>query len=130
MSTKTVKPENFEKVVLDLLTKYGDETYEISQECAKAAARKTCTEIKGSAPSGGPYARGWSHKALKNGHSEYTEIVYNRTDYQLTHLLESPHATGRYKGGHYPTHVDYTGTLARINDKQVNEFINDLRGKL
>lgn len=125
---KTIRPEQFQKAVLELLAEYGDDAYEITQSCAKSAARGAVSEIKGSAPSGGRYARGWSHKAQKNGYSKYTETVYNRTDYQLAHLLEFPHPTG--KGGHYPKRVDYTGTLARIEEKYSNQFMEEVVSKL
>lgn len=130
MSTITVRPENFEKAVRELIVKYGDEATEITTQAAKTAARKTVADLKSQSPVGheGKYARGWSHKAQKGGVASYSDTVYNRTDYQLTHLLEKPHATGQ--GGHYPSKKDHTGIIARIEEKQVNDFIEEVMKKL
>ena len=133
MSNVTVKPEEFSKAVKQLIEKYGDEAYDIAQECSKTAARQTVKEIKADSPVGkqGRYKRGWSHKAQKNGHTKYSETVYNRTDYQLTHLLEKPHDTGSgNRLGHYPTHVDHTGIIARIEEEQTEKFMEEVIAKL
>lgn len=123
-----VRPEDFSKAVLKALAEYGDKTTEILEAETKTISRQTVSEIKKSAPSGGSYAKGWSHKAAKGGAYKLSETVYNRTDYQLTHLLESPHDTGG--GGHYPKNVDYTGTLAQIEEKQTEKYINEVMAKL
>ena len=130
MSNIKVPPQGFEKAVRDLLVKYGDEAIDITTSCTKNAARQTVTDLKSSSPVGktGRYARGWSHKAQKGGVTKYSETVYNRTDYQLTHLLEKPHATGR--GGHYPSKKDHTGIIARIEEEHVNRFIEEVMSKL
>lgn len=128
MTTITVKPEEFGKTLQQLIAKYGDEAYDISVEASKKAARETVKAIKGSAPSGGDYARSWSHKAQKDGFASYNEIVYNRRHYQWTHLLENPHDTGG--GGHYPKNVDYTGTLAQIEEEHVQQFMEEVMRKL
>ena len=73
-------------------------------------------------------AKGWSNKAHKTGRYNLSQTVYNRTDYQLIHLLEYPHDTGG--GGHYPKNVDYTGTLARIEEEQVDKYYDEVMAKL
>jgi len=128
MSTRVVRPEQFEKAVIEALGKYGDKVTDILEAETKSIARQTVSAIKGSAPAGGRYARGWSHKAQKGGRFKLSETVYNRTDYQLTHLLEKPHETGG--GGHYPKNVDYTGTLAKIEEEYTNRYMNEVIAKL
>lgn len=123
-----VTPEAFGKAMQKLIQEYGDEAYEIVEVASKNAARATVSDLKGSAPSGGSYSRGWSHKAQKNGVTKYSETVYNRTDYQLTHLLEKPHPTGG--GGHYPKNVDYTGTIAKVEETQTERFMEEVIRKL
>lgn len=39
------------------------------------------------------YCKGWRLKKDKLGKNRYTIKVHNKTDYQLTHLLEFGHAT-------------------------------------
>lgn len=124
----SITPDEFSKTVMKALADYGDKTLEILETETKDNARQTVKQIKASAPAGGNYARGWSHKAQKGGVYKLSDTVYNRTDYQLTHLLEKPHATGG--GGHYPKNVDYTGTLARIEKEQTQKFVEGVIAKL
>lgn len=52
-------------------------------------ARQATTELKTTSPVGnrGRYIKGWRHKKVGK-----RRVVYNKTDYQLTHLLEKGHA--------------------------------------
>ena len=128
----TIRPEEFSSTMIALLKKYGDEANDITERATKNAARRSVKQLKGSAPAGGSYARGWSHKKTTNGVTQYSETVYNRTDYQLIHLMEKPHKTGGGKApaGHYPAHVDYTGTVAKVEDLQTELFIQEVISKL
>ncbi len=128
MSNIVIKPEEFESAVHKALAQYGDHVTEVLEQETKSIARRTVKDIKSSAPSGGKYARGWSHKQAKAGAYLLSDTVYNRTDYQLTHLLEKPHETGG--GGHYPKNVDYTGTLERIEEKNTNLYMEEVIAKL
>lgn len=129
MDTRIIKPEDLEKAVMKALGEYGDKASEKIEEMCKGAARATRKDLKGSAPTGGEYAKGWSQRMAGSGAYKTTSVVYNRK-YQLVHLLENPHATGRYKGGSYPKNVDYTGTVERIEQKNVNEFYQEVLNKL
>ena len=127
---RVVRPEQFEKAVTEALAKYGDEVLDMLESETKSISRQAVKAIKASAPAGGSYAKGWTHKAQKGGAFKLSETVYNRTDYQLTHLLEKPHATGRHRGGHYPKKADYTGTLARIEEEYTNKYVQEVMAKL
>lgn len=128
MSNVHVRPEQFEQAVFKALAQYGDDVLHMVESETKSISRQTSSALKGSAPSGGQYARGWSHKAQKGGPFKLSETVYNRTDYMLTHLLEKPHPTGR--GGHYPKNVNYTGTMARIEEEYGNRYYEEVISKL
>lgn len=69
-----------------------------STKVAKAAVKK----LKATSPKlTGDYAKGWRQKEDKYTGQPNTHIVYNKTDYQLTHLLENGHAKvggGRVEG--------------------------------
>ena len=101
---------------------------EKTEDVTKSTARKTVSTLKGSAPAGGRYARGWSHKAQKGGPFKLSDTVYNRTDYQLTHLLEKPHPVNG--GGHYPKNVDYTGTIAKIEEEYAEKYMEEVLAKI
>lgn len=126
--TYIVTPQNFSKALEKLVIEYGDHAYSICMKEAQQAARGATSELKSSAPSGGAYARGWSHKAERDGITKYAEYVYNRTRPSLTHLLEKPHDTGH--GGSYPKNVDYTGTIARVEEEYKTKFMEGIISKL
>ena len=127
MKDKVVSPEQFEKALISALAEYGDEVTETVEQVAKGTARQTAKAMKQSAPTGGRYARGWTSREVK-GPMIKEFAVYNRTDYQLIHLLESPHETGG--GGHYPKNVDYTGTMERVEEEYVNKYIEEVMAKI
>ena len=127
---RVIRPEAFQKAVMSALAEYGDRVLDVMEAETKSIGRQTASALKGSAPAGGSYARGWSHKVQKGGVYKLSDTVYNRTDYQLTHLLEKPHATGRNKGGHYPKKVDYTGTIARIEEEYNQKYYEEVLAKL
>lgn len=124
-----VRPESFEKAVLKALAEYGDDVLEVTEQSMKSNVRQTVRALKSQSPANtGRHARGWSHKAQKGGPYRLSETVYNRTDYQLTHLLEKAHPTGG--GGHYPKYKDSTGIIARIEDEYTNKFMEEVMSKL
>lgn len=123
----TIRPEQFNKAVLKALTEYEEHAYDVIESSATNAARQTASDLKSSAPTGGQYARGWTHKKQGNGRTSFTDTVHNRI-YQLTHLLEKPHSTGH--GGHYPKNVDYTGTIARAEEKNAEKYMTEVLNKL
>lgn len=126
MSTTVVRPGNFEKAVMKALAEYGDVVLEKTEQITRSIAREAASELKGKSP--GRYARGWSHKAQKGGAFKLSETVYNRTDYQLTHLLEKAHPTGG--GGHYPKNVDYTGIIAGVEDEYTHKYEEEVLSRL
>ena len=125
-----VRPEDFQKAVMKSLSEYGDRVLDVMESETKTIGRQTARALKQSAPAGGSEAKGWSHKVQKGGVYKLSDTVYNRTDYQLTHLLEKPHATGRKKGGHYPKKVDYTGNIARIEEEYTQKYYEEVLAKL
>ena len=79
----------------NILTEYVDEKAETLEVCLRAAAKDTVqrlrtTSPRGTGPKSGRYAKGWTVKHEKKGLLT-SEIVHNKTDYQLTHLLEKSH---------------------------------------
>lgn len=133
MSSTKVDPEEFAKAVMMALDQYKDEAEENIKKTTKSVVRRAISELKSTEPTGGSYARGWSHKADKGRVGMVAgEVIYNRTDYQLTHLLEKPHVTGPKRGGKYPSGggPDYTGNLAKIEEKYTQEYFEEVKSKL
>lgn len=91
----TISPDQLQETINTILREFVDVTNDVVDEAAKAAADHAAESLRQSSPSlSGDYARGWAvkidNKAKKANRARV--IVYNRTDYQLTHLLENGHA--------------------------------------
>lgn len=80
--------------ILDIKKILDDYAKDIASEItteSQIIAKKGVEEIRNASPKRtGSYRKGWRSKTdkLKNGG---VSIIYNATDYQLTHLLERPH---------------------------------------
>lgn len=90
----TISPDQLQETINNILRDFVDSTNEAVDDAAKAAADHAAQSLRQSSPSlSGDYARGWAvkidNKAKKANRARV--IVYNRTDYQLTHLLENGH---------------------------------------
>lgn len=78
----------------EIMDEYSEEVQNATEDAMAKTAKEAVTKLKGTSPrqAGGKhpgrYARGWAVKIM----DKLTAVVYNRTDYQLTHLLENGHA--------------------------------------
>lgn len=129
MSTMKIKPDELSKVMDKLLDQYGDEVYDAVESIAKDKARKATSELRRVSP--GDFAKKWRHGAKKTPRVKYTETIYNQK-YQLAHLLEKPHKTGPKRGGQYPRAggPDYTGNIAKVEEKYSKEYLEELTRRL
>jgi hypothetical protein len=76
------------KEITKALTEYTQEVTEGLEKAKKDIAKETAKELKKTSPKlTGDYKKGWSVKKVGTA-----QVVHNRTDYQLTHLLEKGHA--------------------------------------
>lgn len=73
-----------------VLSEYADEVNEAQFECIHKAALYCKRQLKATSPGNGSYKNGWSIR-VKRRSKEIVSTVYNRTDPQLTHLLEDSH---------------------------------------
>jgi len=75
------------KEIASALSEYTDEVTEGLEEAKKEVAKATVKKLKVTSPKfTGDYARGWRVKKVGSNY-----VVHNKTDYQLTHLLEHGH---------------------------------------
>ena len=82
-----------------IMDQYSKEVKEVTDEAITQTANESRRKLRNTSPKKtGHYDRGWSIKKVKgrNGISEVT--IHNKTDYQLTHLLENGHVIRNAKG--------------------------------
>lgn len=80
--------DDLENEIAKHLTAFTIEVEEGLQETQKKLARAGARKLRTTSPKDtGDYRKGWSSRKRRHGY-----VIYNRTDYQLTHLLEHGHA--------------------------------------
>lgn len=103
---------NLSKLITQELKKYTDEVIEGINVEKKQIAKSAVQELKNKSPKmTGSYKKGWRVKD-ENG----KQIIYNKTDYQLTHLLEFGHA--KRNGGR----VDAIPHIRPVEEKVISDF--------
>lgn len=92
--SKTVKPEGLEKAIKDYLENYTEDIQEDVEITSNEIGKEAKDELKQISPRRrGDYAKGWTVSKDKKKKNLYLVKVWNKTNYQLTHLLEFGHAT-------------------------------------
>ena len=91
MANITIGPNQLQNTIMKILDDLPKEADEAVEEATKTVAKKAVDDLKATSPVGtgkkaGSYANGWGTKKQKG-----KTVVYNKTDYQLTHLLEYGH---------------------------------------
>ena len=130
--SKAIKPENLEKKLQEYLTQYKEDIDEEVVETTNTVIKEAKQELIQTSPRSGiarniKYYKGW---AIKNGvktrtvQNKYTRVIWNKTNYQLTHLLEFGHATrngGRTKAQPH---------IRPVEEKYGQEFVDLLKTKI
>lgn len=96
MSDKKVTADEISEAVMEYLTEYREDIQEDVEEVTDEITKAARDELKQTSPRSGrrrkkPYYRGWSVKLQKKNRYKYSKVVWNKTNYQLTHLLENGH---------------------------------------
>ena len=76
-----------------ILDEYEQHVQDVTNDAIKRVAREAVRTLRNTSPKGrtGSYARGWSVKNMDRHGNIVNLVVHNRTNYQLTHLLENGH---------------------------------------
>lgn len=102
----SIDPKELQNAVMDCLENYAEDIQEDVVEVTDTVTKEAKKELIQTSPKrkgnrDKKYYKGWSIKTggrTRNNKYRYTKAVWNKTNYQLTHILEFGHATSN--GGH------------------------------
>jgi hypothetical protein len=110
------KINDINKEILKQLQYYSREISEKVEEAKEETAKKLVENLKRGSPENRPeYSKGWRIKKEKK-----KLIVHNKTNYQLTHLLEKGHALR--DGGREPAQVH----IKPNEEKAVKDYLQKI----
>ena len=114
--------------IMDAYMDHFDHAAEIAFD---RVARESVKRLRNTSPKKtGSYARGWGLKrmSVKGGSRIATIVVHNRTDYQLTHLLENGHIIRNKYGEYGRTNGDHH--IKDVEEWANNELPNEIKREL
>lgn len=96
-----VNLDDLADAIAETLAEYEEETVVDMKASVRSSAKICVQELRKNSPVlSGDYAKGWRSKDAYESATDIRIQVYNKTDYQLTHLLEDGHA--KVNGGTVP----------------------------
>lgn len=107
------------------LSEYSQEVADGIKKAADEVADEAVRELKNTSPVlTGSYAKGWTKSKAYESKSAKRNTVHNKTDYQLTHLLEKGHASRN--GGRVAAKVH----IQPVEEKAVASFEEKVKGAI
>lgn len=127
--SKKVKPEDLQSVLIEYLENYKEDIDEDVIEVTDAITKQAKEELVKTSPRGkgkrqSPYYKGWAIKLSKRKTGQYHKVIWNKTNYQLTHLLEFGHTT---RNGGRTRAIPH---IRPIEEKYNVEFVDKLEKKI
>lgn len=114
-----------------IMDEYTKEVKRATNNSIDIVAKESVAKLKNTSPKkSGSYARGWGLVRERGPGGINTVIVRNKTDYQLTHLLEYGHVIVNAKGefGRAPAHPHIAPVESWAIDELPKEIKKELEG--
>lgn len=96
-----ISVDNLSSEISAVLLEYSQDIADGTKRAVDEVAKEATKELKKTSPVlTGDYKKGWTNKVAFESSRTKRTTVYNRTNYQITHLLEYGHASrlgGRVK---------------------------------
>ena len=114
----------------EILDDYSKDVVTAANSSIEKVSSEAVRKLRSSSPrKTGSYAKGWGTKKERGFGKVLTVIVHNRTDYQLTHLLERGHVIRHKKGeyGRAPAHPHIAPVEEWANKELPEEIERELK---
>lgn len=118
---KTIKPNDLSDAIQNILSEYGDSANAVIREETAKLGKVAVKELRKKSPRlTGSYAKGWKSKTFQTRFGAGA-VAYNKTDYQLTHLLEHGHQN---RDGSRTAGIKH---IAPVNDSIQKKFVDAVK---
>lgn len=122
-----VKIDGLADAIVKELEEYRQDITDGLKQEIKTVAKECKQNIQKNSPVlTGSYRKGWQDKVAYEGDDDIRVIVRNRTDYQLTHLLEYGHA--KVNGGRVQGHPHIGPAEQRAEEKLMKKVKVVIKG--
>nr|DAO71982.1 MAG TPA: putative tail component [Caudoviricetes sp.] len=124
--SKNILPGDFSSEINSILAEYGDHASKCLVEVIPDVAKNATKQLKAAnvyKRKTGRYNKGWT-ASTDVRRTEVKSVVHNRTDYQLSHLLEFGHA--KANGGRTKAFPH----IAQVNDWVQEELVKKIKERV
>lgn len=127
--SKSIEANLLNKEIMNYLQNYSENIEDIVENVANKIGKEAVNELKQISPKGArkEYYKGWTLKKDKNVGAKYVVKIWNKTNFQLTHLLEFGHATKN--GGRTKPQPHIRPTEAKYSKKFETELKKEIGGQ-
>lgn len=131
MSKSKVDVGKLSSEISQYLNQYAEDIHDQVVEVTEDLTEKAVDELKAVSPKGAgrrskPYWQGWESKIKIKGKKKYHRVIWNKTNYQLTHLLEYGHRK-RTGNGWVSAQPHIEQVEKKYNEEYMQEILKRIR---